>query len=265
MTAGGRPRPGTTFCACLEWLFAAEAPEIGARIRLAASAGFRHVEFWHWSNKDLDAVQAALAETGISLVAILAEPKLPLVDRRCHDAFLAGLADTVSMARRLGVRILIVQAGDTVPGLPRAAQRDALIEGLRQAAAIAGPAGLTLALEPLETVRDRPDYYLSSTREGLDVVDAVGSPHVRLLYDLYHSAMMGEPVVTVLGDRVDRVAHVHLADVPGRGEPGSGAMPWRSHLADLESLGYAGLVGLEYRPTRATADTLRDTMGRQAS
>ena len=85
---------------------------------------------------------------------------------------------------------------------------------------------------------------------------------MRLLYDLYHSAVMGEPVVEVLAGRIDRVAHVHLADVPGRGEPGAGALPWREHLRRLAELGYAGAVGREYRPTGGTRASLEAVLGR---
>jgi hydroxypyruvate isomerase len=247
----------TEFSACLEWLFADEAPKIGDRIRAARAAGFRHVEFWHWSNKNLDEVEEALRETGLSLAAILAEPKARLVDRGSHEGFLDGLRRSSDVARRLGAPVLIVQAGDTMPGRPRPEQRAALIEGVSRAAEHAGDAGVTLALEPLNTMSERPDYFLSSTREGLEVVDAVGHPALKLLYDLYHSAMMGEAVVKILDGRIDRVAHVHLADAPGRGEPGSGSMPWRSHLARLAADGYSGLVGLEYRPTGSTTSSLR--------
>jgi hydroxypyruvate isomerase len=263
VTVGGEaPGSGLRLSACIEWLFAAEAPEVGARIRLAGAAGFRLVEFWHWSTKDLAEIGRALDETGLGVRAILAEPKAPLVDPAAHSDFLAGLRRSIAAARQLGAPMLIVQAGDTVPGRTRAEQRAALERVLSQAAEIAAASGVTLALEPLNTRIERPDYFLSSTSEALDIIDAVGHPAVRLLYDLYHSAVMGEAVVEVLAGRIDRVAHVHLADVPGRGEPGSGALPWRAQLRRLVELGYRGAVGLEYRltgPTRASLDAVLGT------
>ena len=87
---------------------------------------------------------------------------------------------------------------------------------------------MVLALEPLNDRVDHPGYYLTSTVEGLDIIDEVDRPEVRLLYDIYHSAMMGEHIEDVLEGRLDRVAHVHLADTQGRGEPGSGDMDWQS-------------------------------------
>ena len=120
---------------------------------------------------------------------------------------------------------------------------------------------MTLLLEPLNTKVDHPGYYLTSTPEGLDIVEEVGNPNVRLLYDLYHSAVMGEAPEEVLDGRVHLVGHVHLADAPGRGEPGSGEMMWREHLEWLDEHSYNGYVGLEFRPSRdtlASLDHLRD-------
>jgi hydroxypyruvate isomerase len=85
-------------------------------------------------------------------------------------------------------------------------------------------AGVTLALEPLNTRVDHAGYFLDSTTEGLDIVDEVGRTEIRLLYDLYHSMVMGEQSEQVLAGRVDRIAHIHLADHPGRGEPGSAGL-----------------------------------------
>ena len=84
----------------------------------------------------------------------------------------------------------------------------------------------------------------------------MGRPEIRLLYDIYHAATMGEPI-EVLAGRLDRVAHVHLADTPGRHQPGTGAMDWRARLDWLEAAGYQGLVGLEYTPVGGTAESLK--------
>ena len=91
--------------------------------------------------------------------------------------------------------------------------------------------------------------YLDSTEEALDIVDEVGRPGLRLLYDLYHSVTMGEDPATVLRGRMDRVRHVQVADVPGRHEPGSGMIDWRATLDRLRSDGYRGWLGLEYAPS----------------
>jgi hydroxypyruvate isomerase len=247
----------TRYSACIEWLFANEAPEVPDRIRAAKAAGLDGIEFWHWSNKNLDAVKAALDETVLPMAGILCEPIAKITDPDAHSMFLDGVRTSLAAAVKLGAPVMIAQAGDDRPGVSREAQHAALVKVLKEAADILKGSGVILALEPLNDRVDHPGYYLTSTVEGLDIVDEVDRPEVKLLYDIYHSAMMGEATETVLEGRVDRIVHVHLADAGGRGEPGSGQMDWRARLEWLIDHGYDGFVGLEYRPTGSTEDSLR--------
>lgn len=243
------------FSACIEWLFAAEAPEFADRIALAKEAGLDAVEFWKWSNKDLDAVAAALERTGLSLAGILCEPIIDLTDPANHQTFLAGVRASMAAAQRLGAKVIIAQSGNLLPDVPRAEQHRAIVNVLVEAGRILDESGVILALEPLNDKVDHPGYYLTSTAEGLDIVDEVACTEIKLLYDIYHAAMMGEPV-ELLDGRIDRIVHVHLADLGGRAEPGSGSLDYAARLAWLKQHGYAGLVGLEYRPSGATLDSL---------
>ncbi|HWA20680.1 MAG TPA: TIM barrel protein [Devosia sp.] len=245
------------FSACIEWLFAAEAPDFPDRIRAAKSAGLAGVEFWGASGKDLDATRAALDETGLPLLGTLVEPMRQITDPEMHDAWLAGLETSLAAALKLGSRAMIVTTGDERHDTSRPLQHAALVKVLSAAAGIVRGSGVTLMLEPLNDRVDHVGYYLTSTSEGLDIVDEVDRPEVKLVYDIYHSAMMGEATETVLEGRLDRVAHVHLADTQGRHEPGSGTMDWQARLDWLFSNGYQGLVGLEYRPTGPTLDSLK--------
>jgi hydroxypyruvate isomerase len=264
----------TRYSACIEWLFADAqslpplpgTPEANIvqqvavsfpdRNRAAKAAGLDAVEFWHWSNKDLGAIKAALDETGLPLAGILCEPIAKITDPEKHPVFLDGVRSSLDAARQLGTQVLIAQAGDDRPGIPREAQHAALVRVLKQAAKVLEGSGVVIALEPLNDRVDHPGYYLTSTVEGLDIVDEVDRPEIRLLYDIYHSAVMGEHIEDVLEGRLDRVVHVHLADTQGRGEPGSGKLDWRARLDWLDDHGYAGLVGLEYRPTKGTLASL---------
>lgn len=246
----------TRYSACIEWLFEKEAPVFADRIRAAKGAGLSGIEFWRSTAKDIDAIKAALDETGLAIVAILAEPPSQLVDPATHATFIEGLRASLETALRLGARAMIVTAGEERHDVPREVQHAAIVKVLREAADIVAGSGVVLALEPLNDRVDHPGYYLTSTVEGLDIIDEVDRPEVRLLYDIYHSAVMGEHIEDVLEGRLDRVAHVHLADTQGRGEPGSGTLDWQARLDWLAEQGYDGFVGLEYRPTGATEDSL---------
>lgn len=251
--------------ACIEMLFVAETPDIVERMRLAAEAGFDRVEFWHWRNKDIAAIDKARRELGLVIAGLLAEPVANLTDPACHDDFLAGLGHSITVAQRLEAPVLIAQAGNELPAEPRAGQHRAIIAVLGRAAALLAGTGVVLALEPLNTRIDHPGYYLSSTGEGLDIVDAVGRPEVRLLYDLYHSMVMDEVPFRVLAGRVDRIAHLHVADHPGRHQPGTGGLALAEALAWIEAQGYAGAVGLEFVPKGATLPAVAEARAHLAT
>ncbi|KKB08959.1 TIM barrel protein [Devosia chinhatensis] len=242
--------------ACIEWLFADESDDFAGRIRAARAAGLDAVEFWFWSNKDLDAVEATLKETELSLSGFVAEPMIALTDPANHAEFLAGLAVSMRQAQRLGAKVLIAQAGNDLPGRTRDEQHDALVQCLLAAADVLEGSGVRLGVEPLNTLIDHPGYYLSSTRESLDIVDAVGRPEIGIVYDLYHSYVMGEAIEDVLDGRVSRVIHAHVADHPGRNDPGLGEIDLGKRLSWLYANGYEGAVGLEYRPDGSTGDAL---------
>lgn len=248
------------YSACVDMLFTAESADIAQRIRLAKAAGMDAVEFWLWSNKDLDAIEDALGETGLPLAGIVAEPFAELTRTGDHQRFLDGLEQSLAVAQRLGTRVMIAQAGPDLAGIDRGQQHDALVEAMAHSSEVLEGSGVVLALEPLNTLVDHQGYFLPSTSEGLDIVDAVNRPEIRLLYDLYHSMVMGEDTATVLAGRVDRIAHIHIADHAGRNQPGTGTLPLKASLDWLIANGYGGYAGLEFRPIGATATALDDTV-----
>lgn len=251
MTSPGGPRP---LSACLELLFD-EPPGVAleSRVAAAATAGIGEVEIWGWRDRDLEALQDALRRHRLRLRSLVVDPMLPLADR---TAFLEAVASSVAVADRLGAAILVVGGGPALPGVARRSQLDAITAALRAAAPLAAEAGIVIGLENLNSRIDHPGCILDSTRDCLDVVDAVDVPAVRLLYDVYHSLVMGESPQLVAGGRVDRICHVHVADVPGRHEPGSGTADWPGLLDWLWVEGYRGSIGLEYVPTGATVESL---------
>ncbi|AJC80769.1 hydroxypyruvate isomerase protein [Rhizobium etli bv. phaseoli str. IE4803] len=245
------------YSACIEWLFAEGDGSFADRIRRAHAGGLTAVEFWRWSDKDLDAIEAALDETGLALTSLVAEPMIALTDAANRQSWLKGLAESVAVARRLGAPVLIAQAGDDLPGVSREEQRRALTETLKVGADILKGSGVRLGVEPLNIRIDHIGYFLDSTREGLDIVSDVNRPEIGIVYDIYHSAVMDERTEEALEGRLDRVFHVHVADHPGRNEPGSGGIDLAHRLNWIFANGYDGAVGLEYRPRRPGAEAVR--------
>jgi hydroxypyruvate isomerase len=249
--------------ACIDLLFGDEDPHSPAdvRIRRAADAGLRWVEIWGWSTCDMTALKRTLQETGTGLTCLVLDPFVPLVDDRASEAFLHSVEASVQVAADVACPFVVVLAGDVIPGRSRSAQHRAVVDGLRRAAPIAEAYGVTLVLENLNSRIDHVGHYLDSTTEALDIIDEVGHPHVRMLYDLYHSVVMAEKPADVLGGRLDRIAHVQLADAPGRHEPGTGTIEWPATLGWLAASGYRGRLGLEYIPTVDTRQSLGYVQG----
>lgn len=242
----------TQLTANMEWLYTEAGDDRADRIRAAASDGFTAVEIWGWRTKDLDRIADALSETGVELRSLIVDPQLNLTDPTQLQPYLAAVGESLTVANRLQSSYLVAVAGAELDGTSRAAQHEAVVQALREAARILQGSNVTIILEPLNSAVDHPGTYLTSTREGLDIVQEVDSPNVKLLLDLYHSLMMGEDPREMIHNRVDLIGHVQIADIPGRHEPGTGTVRWSTHIDTLRELGYDGDIGLEYKPTLPT-------------
>jgi hydroxypyruvate isomerase len=232
------------------------------RFELAATAGFRAVEFLFAHNVDQDAVERELARNGLELV--LFDPEggdFPAGDRGylCdparRDHLLKTIEDAIVTAGRFGCRRLNVLAGNRVEGASDAEMRRTVVENLRRAAPRARAAGIMLLVEALNTW-ESPRYFLDRSRLGLDIVREVGEPNVRFQYDCYHMQRMEGQLIETLTKNLEWIGHVQIADVPGRHEPGTGEVNYPNVLRALDAAGYEGYVGLEYRPSGKTEDSL---------
>ena len=242
----------------IDLLFSEAGESAADRVRAAAAAGFDAVEMWGPTGKDIPALKAALEETGVQLTSQLAEPRMQfMLPPRNHSPFFEGLDAGVEVARQLGCPRLVVGSGTGFGGRKRQDQLDELIEIFTKGVAHIDGSGITLVLEPVNTRVDHPGALLDRTAEAVYVARGVGSESFGILYDLYHSTVEGEDVAAELANAGDLVRYVQIADAPGRGEPGSGAIDWQAKLATLRSSGYAGPIGLEYYPTVDSAESVK--------
>jgi len=244
------------FAACIEWMFTKGNDDLASRIRAAHAAGVPGVEFHLWREKDLDAIERALDETGVRLVSFCVEPRCSLVDPADHDKVLAAVADAIPVAQRFPGAGMVVASGFTRPDVPEQEQFDAAVSVLRRAAEMAHAAGTVLWLEPVYMLLHGQRMFVDTIARGLDIVAAVDSPGLRLLADVYHSAQTTEDLAAAIGDRMRYIAHVQVADTPGRHEPGTGTIAWPAVMDVLRSKGYDGAVGLEYFPSVSDAESL---------
>ncbi|MFS2214732.1 TIM barrel protein [Telluria sp. Tellsp104] len=245
-----------TFAACIEWMFTKGNDDLASRIRAAHAAGVPGVEFHLWREKDLDAIERALDDTGVRLVSFCVEPRCSLVDPADHDKVLAAIADAIPVAQRFSGAGMVVASGFTRPDVPEQAQFDAAVNVLRRAAEMAHAAGTVVWLEPVYMLLHGQRMFVDTIGRGLDIVAAVDRPGLRLLADVYHAAQTNEDLAEAIGDRMRYVAHVQVADTPGRHEPGTGTIAWPAVMDVLRAKGYDGLIGLEYFPSVDDAGSL---------
>ena len=181
-------------------------------------------------------------------------------DPALHDTLIAELHETIPLAAVARVPNLIVMSGNRRGDTPTAGVRPC-VEGLRQVAPFAERQGVTLVLEMLNSTVDHRGYDADSVRYGLEVVQGVGSPAMRLLYDVYHMQIMEGNVIATLREHRDAIAHVHTAGVPGRHElDGTQELNYRAIATALADLGFEGFVAHEFIPTRDPMEALREAV-----
>jgi len=238
------------------WGFFPEA-SLDEAIERTAAAGADAIEVLDFGERDPAAVadtahdhglEVAVAgtvgeTTGIDVVS-------PAVaDPASHEQAVADLEASIERAEAADARNLLVTVGQCQDDLDPHAQHVALVDVFRTVAPAAEAAGVTVVPEVLNTRVDHPGYYLASSYEGYEIVHAVDSPRVRVLYDVYHQQITEGNVTANLRTNHDYVGHVHFADVPGRHEPGTGEINFETLFDALAAAGYDGFVGAELGPT----------------
>lgn len=222
------------------------------RVKAIRDAGFA-VEFWKWQDRPIDEMAAIPGVLWTSFVGWVGGTAL-------HPdgvgAFLDGARRSLEVANGLGCTRLIIVTGElderARPVHPPAAHPivrwATAYRAFSQLAELAANAGVTYCLENLNTKLDHPGYELPRVEDTAAIVDAVGSPNLRLLLDIYHAQVQEGNVVDLIRRHADRVALVQVADVPGRHEPGTGELDYPRVAVALREAGYRGPIGLEAFP-----------------
>ena len=240
---------------CSETLFA-EGP-LTERFAAIRGLGVEAVELWGLPSDRAAAVEGALRSAGCGLKLFCGNRDHSLVDPQEREGFLSELRQSIARAARMGCSYLTILSDKVdnhgIPILPPRPLTDeekieSIFAGLTQAAALAESAGVTLLLEPLNTRIDHPGYTLAHSAPAFDIVGRVNSPRLKVLFDAYHMQIMeGNPLATMEAN-LGAIGHIHVADVPGRHEPGTGEIDYARIAGMLREKGYAGSVGLECIP-----------------
>jgi len=230
------------------------------RIARVAALGFPAFEFWGWKNKDIEAIRAAMDEHGIPIAAICIEPNYSLINRNAQSELVQGMKETAAVAKRLRCPTIITTIGNTLDDETYEISRRRVVRHLAAIGEVAEDHGLTIVLEPLNTLVDHHGYLLTKMAQAADVVAEVGSPAVKILMDCYHQGISEGNVISNLTAYIDLIGHIHTAGIPGRHELVGGEQDYRAIFRAIDALGYGGYVGLEYRPLLDTEESLKQAL-----
>lgn len=224
------------------------------RARLIAEAGFQ-VELWTWQERVED-LRALAEDPSIEISAFTGYLKGTIMDPDGADEFLEGCRRTLPIANLLGCRKLVVSTGELGPNgevihaMPRHSGRRwiSAYRTLARLAELGEAHGVTYLLEHLNTKVDHPGFLLPHVEDSAELVSAVGSQHLRLMFDVYHAQVEEGNTTQLIRDHGHLIGHVHVADVPGRHEPGTGEVRYDRVIRELHEAGYGGVVTLEAYP-----------------
>jgi hydroxypyruvate isomerase len=239
-------------------MFYADLPFV-ERMRKIKDYGFDAFEFWCWWDEDPKQIAAEAKRLGLTVVACCTK-FVSLVEPSQREAYLTGLRESIAAAKIMGCTRLISQVGNELPGVPREQQRQSLVDGLKDAAPLLAADGITLVVEPLNLLFDHAGYFLARSDEALEIIRQVGSPYVKLVFDIYHQQITEGNLIPNIEKCFKEIAHFHTADHPGRHDLGSGEINYVNVLKKIEDLGYEGYVGLEYTPVNTYEQALQSAL-----
>ncbi len=226
------------------------------RLEKVAEAGYRNVElvgeYEKWTDQDFDRANAKRKELGITFDCT-AGLKHGLCNPSNRDGLIEELRRTIPIMERLDCPAIILLTGNVVPGMSVEAQHQSCVDGLKAAAKLVE--GRKIKGEPVRVLlenidpEENPQYFLTSVARGFEIVRVVNHPQVQFLYDFFHEQIAEGNLIEKLEKNIQHVGLVHIADVPGRHEPGTGEINYANIFRKLAELKYDRVVAMEFLPS----------------
>lgn len=246
-------------CACIDTLYTELAWE--ERFQAAKDDGFAAVEFWDWRIRNLATTRTAAETAGIVISGFNGDADYSLVDPTHKAAYVDYLKQSVTAAKQLGARSVTIHSNALGEGgavvnhydnLSDTVKLCSMFDTLKECAAIAEQEEINVNLEALNITTDHVGNFLKNTRMAAEMCRLIGSPRLKVLYDVYHMQINEGCICDTITNYGDQFGHIHVADAPGRHEPGTGEINYAKVLEHLETSGYQGYVGYELFPLTDT-------------
>lgn len=201
-----------------------------------------------------------MTQHNIPIAALCLEPGMSLIKRNFTAELVQGMKDTAAVAKELGCKTIISTVGNVFDDETYEISRRRIVRNVAAVVQVCEDNGLALVIEPLNTLMDHHGYWLARMAQAVDIVQEVGSPAAKILMDLYHQQIMEGNLINNLTTYIREIGHFHAAGVPGRHELVGGEQDYRAIFKAIDATGYAGYVGLEYRPTMDTGESLKQAL-----
>ncbi|MCC6486465.1 MAG: TIM barrel protein [Candidatus Hydrogenedentes bacterium] len=238
------------------------------RIAKAAELGLQYVEFW-FVDMTYQGSPGRLAElarkNNVTITnTVIGAPDGSigggLTDPARREDWLERARMTIAFTREAQIPASIVCTGNVVPGMSDDEMFESVVEGLKPTVELAEQAGVTLMLEPLNTHCDHAGYWLTSSDRGAEICRRLNSPRMKLLFDCYHMQIMEGNLLQHIERNLDVIGHFHMAGVPGRHELYEGEVNYSYLVKKVTDMGYQGVFGLEYAPSKDDEVSIKETM-----
>ena len=232
------------------------------RFAAAKKDGFEYCEFWTWRNRDWGRVKKAIADSGVKIASFSGDDEYSLINPDENNLYVDFLKRSMEKAKEINCHYLVIHSDAFNPDgsakeigktLSYEAKLLSSYRVLKTIAPFAEKEDITLVLEPLNTKVGQPrahkNYFLEHPGPAFELTRQVGSGKIKVLYDIYHMQLMAGNIIRTLRENIDQLGYIHLADVPGSHEPGTGELNLGNILKALDSMGYGGFVGFELLPS----------------
>ena len=242
---------------CIDMMFA-DTPFMD-KFKVVKDCGFNTIEFWKWTNKDVDAVVNALKTNDMNLSIFNIDStdeqlsydlSRGILNAGRVDDFLKAVKESVPVYKKFGACAMIVLIGEHADY-----NKENIKKCLISAIPILEENDMTIIIEPLNNI-DRVGYCMPYATPIFELLREINNPHIKMLYDIYHQNMMGDFDMEEIKENIDLIGHFHVADAPGRHQVGTGNVDYKTIINEILKLDYSGHIGLEYRPTVPDEQTL---------
>lgn len=215
-------------------------------VALCKGKGYGAFEMFDWRDPvEAKGYAEAQEKYGLECACLVANKGVfaegcSLVDPSEHEGFVREIEASIKAARRFDCNNLVVLSGIDREGMTHTAQLKNCVTALRMAAPVLEKAGMTAIVEPVNSIVSRPGYFLATARETFEVIERVGSPNVKCLYDIYHVQIMEGNIIPTVREKIDMIGHFHIGDHPGRHGPGTGEINYPNVLRAIDEVTQAG-------------------------